>query len=457
MRPNPPSGAPAAGTVLGDSFRLGRLIAEGGMAAVYEAVHLRLGRRCAIKIMSPELASQADAIARFRREVEVTSQLAHPHVVQILDFGAAPSGALYLAMEYLEGEDLAQRLGRMGRVRPEHALRIVRQIASALAAAHARGIVHRDLKPANVFLLDVEGEPDFVKIVDFGISKVKRSPLRLTRASVLMGTPHYMAPEQAMGKVDGIDHRTDQWSLACLAWEMLLGDHPFDGRDLTELLYQIAHGQPRTPQRRVALTAPMAAVLHRALSKRQGDRFPTITAFARAFEGAFEGPVLEETASGGSRVILRRAIASVTGFWRPPRAPEVPEPDPAPGLMAAWRRPSPPAPVAETTAGISRRRGTGWIVLGLASAAAATAWWALSLSEKPWLEAWTPSWLKGDRTVHVERAESVGPAENIQPADIARPSDNLERATEVERPGNLERAKKLRRARAKAPPRANSP
>src|SRR5207247_1702896 len=158
--------------------------------------------------------------ARFRREVQVTSQLAHPHIVHVSDFGNAPGGQPYLVMEYLEGEDLADRLHRVGRLSLETALGIVNQVASALAATHAKGIVHRDLKPENVFLLRVEGVSDFVKVVDFGISKVKHSDEKLTRASVMMGTPAYMAPEQATGRVDDIDHRTDQWALACLAWEM---------------------------------------------------------------------------------------------------------------------------------------------------------------------------------------------------------------------------------------------
>src|SRR4030095_6710468 len=126
---------------------------------------------------------------------EILSQLAHPHIVQIADFGTAPGGEPYLVMEYLGGEDLSRRLQRVGRMPLAETVHIIRQISSALAATHGRGIVHRDLKPANVFLLDVEGEPDFVKVVDFGISKVKNTDTKLTQTSALMGTPHYMSPE----------------------------------------------------------------------------------------------------------------------------------------------------------------------------------------------------------------------------------------------------------------------
>jgi serine/threonine protein kinase len=203
----------------------------------------------------------------------------------VSDFGTAPGGQPYLVMEYLEGEDLADRLNRVGRLPLATALGIANQVASALTATHAKGVVHRDLKPENVFLLKVEGVSDFVKVVDFGISKVKHSDEKLTRASVMMGTPAYMAPEQATGRVDDIDHRTDQWALACLVWEMLTGDEPFVGKDTPTVLYSIVHGE-LPPLNMPNLPAGVEAVLRRALSKRQSDRFPTISAFTRAFTAA---------------------------------------------------------------------------------------------------------------------------------------------------------------------------
>jgi serine/threonine protein kinase len=273
------------GTVLEGAYRLTRLLGEGGMGAVYEALHLRLDRRVAVKVMARQLAGSDEALARFRREVQVTSKLAHPHIVQVSDFGTAPSGEPFLVMEYLEGEDLSDRLDRVGRLPLATTMGILNQVASALAATHAKGIVHRDLKPENLFLLRMEGVIDFVKVVDFGISKVKASNEKLTRASVMMGTPAYMAPEQATGRVDDIDHRTDQWALACLAWEMLSGDVPFVAKDTPTLLYNITHGEA-PPLNLPDLPAEIEPVLRRALSKRQGDRFPTITAFARALGAA---------------------------------------------------------------------------------------------------------------------------------------------------------------------------
>ncbi len=303
MRKREHNGALPLGTVLGDAYRLVRRLAEGGMGTVYEAEQLRLRKRCAVKVMSHELTSNREAFTRFHREAEILSQLAHPHIVQIADFGTAPGGQPYLVMEYLDGEDLARRLQRTGRLPLADAVRIVRQIASALAATHGRGIVHRDLKPANIFLLAVEGEPDFVKVVDFGISKVKNADTKLTQTAALMGTPHYMSPEQASGRVTAIDHRTDQWALACIAWEMLSGRPPFDDKEITALFYNVVHASPSPlAERVVGLPPDVEAVLRRALSKRPGDRFASITACGRAFESAATAPPIDRATPTGARI-----------------------------------------------------------------------------------------------------------------------------------------------------------
>jgi serine/threonine protein kinase len=229
MRGGAAAGDGLVGTVLQDSYRITRAIGRGGMGAVYEGTQLRLNKRVAIKVLARELSSNQEALARFRREAEVTSQLGHPHIVQVNDFGTTPSGEPYLVMEFLEGEDLDQRIRRARQMPLAATTNIIKQIASALSSTHARGIVHRDLKPANIFLMEIEGEADFVKIVDFGISKVRAATLRLTGASAVIGTPNYMSPEQAAGQVEEVDHRTDQWSLACIAYELLSGRGPFLG------------------------------------------------------------------------------------------------------------------------------------------------------------------------------------------------------------------------------------
>ena len=224
------------GVVLEGAYRITRLLGEGGMGAVYEGVQLRLNKRVAIKLMARDLASNREALARFHREAEITSHLGHPHLVTVFDFGQAESGEPYLVMEYLEGEDLDHRLRRVGRLPIETTVHVIRQVASALNAAHDQGVVHRDLKPGNVFLVQIPGEPDFVKVLDFGISKMKAARTQLTSASAVMGTPNYMSPEQATGMIDDIDHRADQWALACIAWEMLLGRCPFVADEAAALL-----------------------------------------------------------------------------------------------------------------------------------------------------------------------------------------------------------------------------
>jgi serine/threonine protein kinase len=278
------------GTVLEGAYRITRLIGEGGMGAVYEAIQLRLNKRVAVKLMARQLTANQDALARFRREAEITSRLGHPNLVNVIDFGASEAGEPYLVMEYLEGEDLDQRLGRRGFLPIDLAVHITKQTASALAAAHAQGIVHRDLKPANVFLLNVPGELEFVKVLDFGISKVKAAGVKLTKAAVALGTPNYMSPEQAAGRTDEIDHPVDQWALACIAWEMLCGHTPFVADDVTALFYQVVNLQPQSILLRVPGLAPEAElVLLRALSKSPKERFPSIREFAHAFETAALG------------------------------------------------------------------------------------------------------------------------------------------------------------------------
>jgi len=311
-----------AGTVLEGAYRITRLLGEGGMGAVYEAVQLRLNKRVAVKVMSRELAANSEALARFHREAEITSLLGHAHLVTIIDFGMAQTGEPYLVMEYLDGEDLEHRIQRDGRLPIETAVHINRQVASALAATHAKDVVHRDLKPANIFLLQMAGEQDFVKVLDFGISKMKAARTKLTRALSILGTPNYMSPEQATGMVDEIDHRTDQWALACIAWEMLSGRSPFAADELSVLLYQIINLAPQPLSKRVPDLPPdVEPVLLRALSKQMSDRFPSITDFSRAFAAAASGrpaeltppPVLVSRGPTAKGTIKYGAPASGTG------------------------------------------------------------------------------------------------------------------------------------------------
>jgi eukaryotic-like serine/threonine-protein kinase len=299
------------GTTLEGAYRITRLIAEGGMSAVYEAVQLRLNQRLAVKVMARELSSNQEALRRFQREADITSRLRHPHLVTVMDFGTAPAGQPYLVMEYLEGIDLDHRIRQLGKLPLAAAVHITRQVASALGAAHDQGVVHRDLKPANVFLVELPGEPDFAKVLDFGISKVRAANTQLTKASSIIGTPNYMAPEQATGMLDEIDARTDQWSLACIVWEMLSGRPPFAADDVSAVFYQVIHLEPQ-PLRKQAPDVPAAveSVLRRGLSKNTADRFPSVRDFAEALAVAAEGRPAERASRSTDRTAASAGAAT---------------------------------------------------------------------------------------------------------------------------------------------------
>jgi serine/threonine protein kinase len=290
MSPDKPAQEDLVGEVLEGAYRIERLLGAGGMAKVFEATHLRLGRRVAVKVMARELAANAEALARFHREAMVTSGLGHPHIVQVVDFSTTAKGEPFLVMEFLEGEDLDRRLAKVGRLPAAKVVTIVKQVASALTATHGKAIVHRDLKPANIYLVDAAGETDFVKVVDFGVSKVLSATTQLTRVSSIVGTTNYMSPEQANGANDEIDDATDQWALACIAWECLAGEGPFEGDSVPSILYRVVHAPPPSLLAKVPGLHPRVEdVLLHALSKNKRDRFATVSDFARALEDAVTG------------------------------------------------------------------------------------------------------------------------------------------------------------------------
>ncbi len=253
------------------------------MGMVFEAEHVRLKRHVAVKVLAQHLAKDAHALARFNREAEIISQLQHPHVVQVTDFDTTEQGEPYLVMELLSGESLASRLERERCLPIVDAVRIAYQVSSGLAAAHAANIVHRDLKPANIFLSRVAGQGVLVKLLDFGISKRTGAGKGLTGEYDILGTPDYMAPEQALGKTAQVDHRGDQYALAVITYEMLAGRTPFAGSDVMEVLRQVISAEP-PPLEQLAPHTPgeIGEVLRRALSKEPDQRFASITELATA-------------------------------------------------------------------------------------------------------------------------------------------------------------------------------
>jgi eukaryotic-like serine/threonine-protein kinase len=277
-----------AGTVVGETYEITNLLGQGGMGSVWAARHLRLpGKHVAIKFLHTAMAT-GEPLLRFRREAEIASRLGHPNIVEVLDFNTLPDGTPYLILELLEGQSLAARL-RSGRVPLRSALDIARQIGSALHAAHRMKVVHRDLKPDNIFLLprDVDGElRDAVKVLDFGISKIRGSETLVTHDAVIMGTPQYMSPEQASGKNQEVDQRTDIFALGAIVFEMLTGQGAFAGDSLASVIFNVVY-QPHPSLATLAPETPpqVVAAVDRALAKSAADRFQDMASFVAALTG----------------------------------------------------------------------------------------------------------------------------------------------------------------------------
>ena len=311
--PQAPGGPPSGlrpGIVVAETYEITRLLGQGGMGAVWEAKHLRLpGKRVVIKVLLFG-ATDPTMLARFRREAEIGSRLGHPNIVQVLDFNSLPDGTPYIVLELLQGESLASRLLR-GPLPLEQVKSIVTQVGSALAAAHREGVVHRDLKPDNVFLCptDLGGEVrDVVKVLDFGISKIRGSNTVLTQDAALLGTPQYMAPEQATGRNDEIDARTDVFAFGAMTFEMLAGKPPFTGDTLAAVIHAIVY-TPTPPLATMATETPQAivAAVERAMEKNRDARFPDVNSFVKAVTSRSLA-----TAPGTEQVAARPATIAAT-------------------------------------------------------------------------------------------------------------------------------------------------
>jgi serine/threonine-protein kinase len=278
-----PSPYPLPGEVLDGKYRIEQMLGEGGMGAVAKATHVLRRAPVALKFMSPAVLSMQGAVERFVNEGVAASQIDSDHVVKVFDVGRLPSGAPYLVMEFLEGRDLSQLLEREGPVLPvPRAVHFTVQALRALHTAHAAGIVHRDMKPSNCFVIQKDGEPDFVKLVDFGISKVRAADdggaapaPHLTKTNSALGTPLYMSPEQARSPRD-VDHRSDLYSVGAILYEMLAGRTPYtsDTGEFTEILFKIFTTDPE-PLRGIRPDLPegLADVVHRALLRDREGRF----------------------------------------------------------------------------------------------------------------------------------------------------------------------------------------
>jgi serine/threonine protein kinase len=270
---------PLLGQLLDGNYEVVRVIGEGGMGRVYEARHTRLHtKRFAVKVLHHELAREPEVVTRFQREAEAASVLTHPNVVGVYDVNTSADGRPYIVAELLQGEDLGKYLDRMGRLPVTEAVRIVRQVCHALGAAHAAGIVHRDVKPENVFLA---GPNAAVKVLDFGISKVSEVSDGLTKTGTVMGTPDYMAPEQARG--DRVDARADVYAVGAILYRALTGRKPFDGTDPMAILTAVLTQEPERPST-LQPTIPLSLelIVQRTMAKLPSERFESMELLEQA-------------------------------------------------------------------------------------------------------------------------------------------------------------------------------
>jgi serine/threonine protein kinase len=287
-RAAPAAPATLVGQTLG-SFQVTGTLGEGGMGQVYSAEHVLIGRKAAIKVLSSEVASDPDVVARFFNEARAVNDIRHPNIVEVTDFGH--HGHLpYIVMEMLEGETLEDRLARVGTLDPASTARILAQVASAVGAAHAHGMVHRDLKPANIFLCHHPDYPDFVKVLDFGIAKLTslrgQSKENRTACGAIIGTPAYMSPEQCLGDTN-LDFRSDIYSLGVVIYQMVTGRRPFEAETAGRLIMCHVQTPPPPPcSLNPSLPAQVGAVVLRALEKQREQRFASMRELRDVFIAA---------------------------------------------------------------------------------------------------------------------------------------------------------------------------
>jgi len=278
---------PFIGVVLGTKYRIEEKIGEGGMGQIYLARHVTLKKRYAVKMLNSEFSKNQEAVERFRREATTAGELEHPNIINVTDIDYTEDNRAYIVMEFLEGRELRDDLNATPVLPADRLVHIFSQVFRALEAAHAKGIVHRDLKPENIFLVDLPDQPDTVKLLDFGISKIKTAgATNLTQTGMVIGTPHYMAPEQARGDRD-IDHRADIYALGAILYEACCGTVPATGDTATAILMKILLEEPIPPrQLNPNLSPEVEAVIARAMAKDPNMRFQSCIDMAEALKAA---------------------------------------------------------------------------------------------------------------------------------------------------------------------------
>jgi serine/threonine-protein kinase len=342
------------GRIIAGKFRVEKLLGEGGMGKVYKATQLSLDKTVVLKVLRQSLLSDSRTVARFQREAKAASRLNHPNSIGVIDFGQSEDGAMYIAMEYVSGQDLHQLLSAEGALPESRIVRIGQQVLSALSEAHAAGVIHRDLKPENIMVEQRRGEPDFVKVLDFGIAKIQESDgtegQALTRAGFVCGTPEYMSPEQARGVA--LDARSDLYAVGVILYQCASGQLPFESDSAvgfaTKHLTEIPVA-PRMKRPDAFISDAMEALILKALAKNPGDRPQDAEEFRRdllaiveAGERTSVGPAPAPPPPAPKRMTGRHKAPSMSQATVAATTPGPPEPqrrapswDSSPGAKAS--------------------------------------------------------------------------------------------------------------------------
>src|SRR5262245_49871947 len=325
-------------------YRIARVLGEGAMGAVYEAENVLIRRRVAIKVLHAHIAQKADTLLRFEKEAQAAGRIGSTHIVEVLDMGELLGGDRYMVMEFLEGTTLDKRIRSRGRLTPEEAAPIIIQLLEGLDAAHRADIIHRDLKPANVFLMSGRVPPDFVKILDFGVSKFNalNDEMSMTSTGAVLGTPYYMSPEQAKGSRQ-IDSRSDLYAVGVILYECITGQVPFSAETFNELILRIVLESPAPVESFVTNLDPgFAAIIHKSMAREPRERFQTAAEFQDALKQwlveSAEGPVMPPKPPPG----LVGPVLSGQGTMMMDQHPSIldsPDTDTAPTISRDRKRP----------------------------------------------------------------------------------------------------------------------